>query len=375
MNVASASTNSGDVEMAEEDDTAGAPQEGALPKGIIDEIDRTQQSLSVTRKKRKIPSGYTSPADVKNFTTKHTISSLHSPSPAGMTSIALSRLSPGQFLTGGNDKVVQLYDRGTDKVLASLKGHTKRVNHVAFCERDGEPTLVLSAGADKTAKVWAHDAASGEYQPRATIRNHKSDLTGLVVHPTSTLVALSSLDRTYSLHELSGFTQVYHSAAFEDPFTALSIHPDGALLALGTPTSKIQICDVRTGSIAANISPPESATGPFTINTLSFSENGYHLLAPDSLSSVAIWDLRKMKVAHSIALGDSFKVHKVLYDWSAQYLGVAGNEGIRVYAHKTWEELARFDDLTEVTDISFGEQGKELWATSGREAKILGLLE
>jgi len=195
MNVASASTNSGDVEMAKEDGTAGAPQEGALPKDIINEIDGAQQSLSVTRKKCKIPWGYTSPADMKNFTTKHTTSSLDLPSPAGMTSIALSRPSPGQFLTGGNDKPVQLYDRGTDKVLAPLKGHTKRVNRVAFCKRDGEPTLVLSAGADKTAKVWRHDAASDEYQPRATIHTHKSDPTGLAVHPTSTLVALSSLDR------------------------------------------------------------------------------------------------------------------------------------------------------------------------------------
>jgi len=212
-----------------------------------------------------------------------------------MTSITLPRLSPGQFLTGGNGKVVQLYDHGTDKVLASLKGHTKRVNHIAFCEHDGELTLVLSAGTDKTTRVWAwaHDAASGEYQPCTTIRTHKHDVTGLAVHPMSTLVVLLSLNRTYSLHELLGFTQVYHSAAFEDPFTALSIHPDGALMALGTPTSEIQIYDICIGSVAAN-SPPENATGPFMINTLSFSENRYHLLAPNSLSSVTIWDLHKM---------------------------------------------------------------------------------
>ena len=315
MNVMSTPT---DMEMAEEDSTAGAPQEGALLKAIIDEIDSTQQALSVTRKKHKVPLGYISPADVKNFMTKHTISSLHSPSPAGMTSIALSWLSPGQFLTGGNDKVIQLYDRGTDKVLTSLKGHTKCVNHVAFCERNGEPTLVLSAGADKIARVWAHNTASDEYQSCATIRTHKGDSWGLGMHPTSTLIALLSLDRTNSLHKLSGFTQVYHSAAFEDPLTALGIHPNRALLALGTPTSKIQICDVHTGGIAASISPPESTTGPFMINMLLFSENGYHLLAPDSLSSIGIWDLCKMKVAHSIALGDSFHC-----TWHAPRWGIA----------------------------------------------------
>ncbi|KIM63226.1 hypothetical protein SCLCIDRAFT_24362 [Scleroderma citrinum Foug A] len=203
MNVISAPT---DVEMAEEDSTAGAPQEGALLKDIINEIDSAQRALSVTRKKRKVPSGYICPADVKNFTTKHTVSSLHSPSPAGMTSITLSWLSPGQFLTGGNDKVVQLYDHGTDKVLASLKGHTKRI-----------------------ARVWAHNTASDEYQSCATIHTHKGDSRGLGVHPTLTLVVLLSLDRTYLLHKFSGFTQVYHLAAFEDSLTTLGIHPDGAL--------------------------------------------------------------------------------------------------------------------------------------------------
>ncbi|KAG1885581.1 nuclear matrix protein NMP200 [Suillus subluteus] len=346
MGIAPASGAAEDVEMAEENGT----QEGALPK--------------------EIP-GYTSTAEVKTFAAMHTIPSLHSASPAGMTSLAVSRLNPSQFLTGGNDKIVQLYDRSTDKVLASLKGHTKKVNHVAFREHEGESTLILSAGADKIAKIWAHDSASSEYIPKATIRTHKGELTGLVVHPTNSIFALSSLDKTYSLHELSNFTQVYRSAPGEDAFTSLAIHPDGALLALGTSSSKIQICDVRSGNIAASITPPDAS--PFTINSISFSENGYHLLAPDSPSSVAIWDLRKMKTAHTISLGEGFKVNKVLYDYSAQYLGVAGSEGIHMFAHKSWDELVRFEEAGDVSDIVFGEQGKEIWATSGREVRIWGL--
>ena len=39
----------------------------------------------------------------------HTIPSLHSASPARITSLAVSRTSPSQFLTGGNDDFVQLY--------------------------------------------------------------------------------------------------------------------------------------------------------------------------------------------------------------------------------------------------------------------------
>jgi pre-mRNA-processing factor 19 len=115
-------------------------------------------------------------------------------------------VNPTQFLTGGNDGIVQLYDRGTDKVLASLKGHSKKIHHVAFREREGQPTLLLSAGADKLARVWSSDSASGEYRPRTIIKTHKSDVTGLAVHPTSTLLFLASQDKTYSIHDHANST-------------------------------------------------------------------------------------------------------------------------------------------------------------------------
>lgn len=344
--------------------------ERGLPKDILAAIDETHQKLSSTRKKRKAPAGYATPAVVKTFTSIHNIPSLHSASPAGITALAISAANPSQFLTGGNDKTVQLYDRSTDKVLATLKSHTKRVNHVAFRESDGETTLILSAGADKLAKVWGYDAASKDYSTKATIRGHKGELTGLSIHPTSTILALSSLDKTYSLHDLNNFTQVYQSAPAEDPFTSLSVHPDGTLLAVGTSNSAISIFDVRSGAVAATLIPED--TSPFTVNTLSFSENGYHLLAPSATSTVAIWDLRKQKTAHSIQIGDGFKINKVAYDTSAGFLGVAGSEGVRLYAHKTWEELVRFEEAGDVKDFAFGELGKEIWGASGREIRIWG---
>ncbi|KAH8086670.1 nuclear matrix protein NMP200 [Cristinia sonorae] len=359
-----AAPSNGDVDMGE------VQEAGGIPEGPLKQINETHETLSAARKKRKAPAGHATPAEVKNFAATHTIPSLHSSSPAGITSIAVSSTSPAQFLTGGNDKIVQLYDKDTDKVLASLKGHTKKVNHVSFREHQSEPTLLLSAGADKIAKIWSHDSASGEYIPKHTIRTHKGELTGLAVHPTSTILALSSTDKTYSLHDLNTFDAIFHSPESDEPFTGLSVHPDGALFALGTPASTIQIYDVRSGAVAASLAPPDGV--PFTVNSLSFSENGYHLLAPSSLSSLAIWDLRKLKVAQTISLGDGFKVNKVAYDYSAQFFGVAGNEGLRLFAHKSWEELARFEEGGEVTSFAFGANGKEVWGASGRDVRIWG---
>ncbi|KAJ7596745.1 WD40-repeat-containing domain protein [Mycena floridula] len=356
------SASNGDVEMADE-----VAEEG-LPKEVIESINATSETLSAARKKRKFPAGYATPEEIKGFTAKHAIPSLHSASPAGITALAVSAANPSQFLTGGNDKIVQLYDRQTDKVLASLKGHSKKINHVAIREHAGEPTLLISGGADKIAKIWSHDEASGEYVPKSTIRIHKGEISGLAIHPTSTLLALSSTDKTYSLHDLSSFSQVFRSLPSDDPLTALSIHPDGTLLALGTSASTIQIYDIRTGSPAATL----QASGVFAMHSLCFSENGYHLLAPNSSSTVAIWDLRKQKTAHAIDLGDDFKVNQVLYDSSSHYLGVAGSVGGRIFAHKSWEELVRLEEGGEMSALVFGNLGKEIWGSTGREVRIWG---
>jgi len=355
---------------ASEDVEMEVAEEG-LPANITTQIEETHAALSAARKKRKVPAGYITPAKVKGFKSKHTIPSLHSASPAGITALAVSRVNPSQFLTGGNDHVVQLYDRSTDKVLASLKGHSKKINHVTLREKEGEETLIISGGADKIAKIWALDQASGEYIPKATIRSHKGEITGLAIHPTKTILALASADKTYSLHDLTTFQQIYRSAPGDEPFTSLAIHPDGTLLALGTSSSTIHIFDIRSGAIAASLTPAGAA--PFAVHTLSFSENGYHLLAPSSQTTATVWDLRKEKAARTLDLGDDFKITRVAYDPSAQYLAVAGSQGARIFAQKTWDELVRLEEGGEIAAVAWGEQTREIWAATGREVRVWGL--
>ena len=72
-------------------------------------------------------------------------------------------------------------------------------------------------------------------------------------------------------------------------------------------------------------------------------------------------------------MGDGFKVNKVSYDYSAQLLGVAGSEGVRVFAHKSWDELARFEEGGETVDLKFTGEAKEIWGASGRDVRIWGL--
>jgi pre-mRNA-processing factor 19 len=105
-----------------------------------------------------------------------------------------------------------------------LKGHTKKINHVALREMQGENTLILSASADKIAKVWAHDT-SGEYIPKFTVCTHEGELIGLAVHPTNSIFTLLCRQNVL-VHDFTTFDQIFQLEPSNATFASLAIHPD-----------------------------------------------------------------------------------------------------------------------------------------------------
>jgi len=345
--------------------------DNVVPEDTVALIEDTLQVLTASRKKRKMVPEYATVDTVRTFAPQRSIPSLHASSPAGINSICLSSTSPDVFATGGNDKIVQVYDANNQKVLHTLKGHTKKVNHVVWREARDETSLLLSASADKTARVWGYDEDSATYAPKQTFKTHRGEVVGLGLHPSQKLVALASSDKTFSLHDLATFQTVYHSEQFEDTFHSLAFHPDGHFIGIGTSKAAVLIIDLRTGQPAATLSHEGEDT--FGIFTVSFSENGWQMAAPDSaaMETVALWDLRKQRATQTLDLGGGFNMTSIRFDYSASWLGVGGAGGVKLFTtNKAKEELWSSDGA--VTDIAFGQLGKTLWAVGGREVRVWG---
>jgi WD40 repeat protein len=70
--------------------------------------------------------------------------------------------SDGKLLaTAGRENAARVWDVATGKVLATLQGHSQRLEDVEFSPRD---ELVVTASDDGSARVW--DARSGELVER-----------------------------------------------------------------------------------------------------------------------------------------------------------------------------------------------------------------
>lgn len=329
-------------------------------------------SLSSVRKKRKPAPGYSTPESIKSYVQIQQVPSLHSTKPPGITAFDLA--SDGNVVvTGGADKVVQIYGLETSKVHGTLKGHTKPVTHVAFREND-EKRLVISASADKTVRVWGE--TDGKWSAQSTLSGHKGEITGLAVHPSGSYVSAASTDSTWSMYDLNEGKKIIDYTAVPGiegsfAYTSFSAHPDGVLHGGGTKDGSIRVWDARqSSSLAATLSSHSSE-----VTSLSFSENGYYLATGSSSDpTISIFDLRELAVLKSWTLPAENTVNEVRFDPSAQFLSVAGTD-LRVYQNKSWEELVKFEDNAGLlTGARFGKLGSEI-VLSGmdRALRVLGV--
>lgn len=300
------------------------------------------------------------------------VPSLHATKPAGISALDLAA-DGNVVVTGGPDKVIQIFDLENSKVLGTLKGHTKPVTNVAFREgNDGR--LAISTSADKTVRVWGED--EGKWAAKANMSGHKGEVTGLAVHPSGSYVAAASVDSTWDLYDLDVGKSVmsYTAIAGVDgsfAYTSFAVHPDGVIHGGGTKDGSIRVWDARQStSLAATLTSHSS-----DVTTLSFSENGYYLATSSSSDpTVNIFDLRKLAILNTWKLPAENIISEVRFDPSAQFLSVSGTD-LRVYANKSWEEVLKFEDNAGVlTGARFGKLGSEI-VVSGmdRTLRVLGV--
>ncbi|KAM0786382.1 hypothetical protein ACM66B_001850 [Microbotryomycetes sp. NB124-2] len=354
-------TNGADVEM-----DAAPEAEASLPEDAKKRVVETNQSLSAVRKKRKPADGYSTPADLKTFTQTHTIPSLHGTKPPGIA--ALDVADGGQlFVTGGLDKNVILYNRSTDKIVATLKGHKDKVTAVIASPtiEDGIPSFLVSASVDKTVRLWSPSGSKTVYGTSSV--SLSGEVTSISLHPSHSLLAAASSDGSWSILDLaSGKPAVILTGSLPSDVgegtsnTAIAFHPDGAIFGVGSSDSRIRIFDTVSGKCIASFDG-HSQVGGGPISSLSFSENGYTLAsAAHDSNQVKLWHLSKLTNSANIDLPQGQVVNVVKFDESAQFLCVGGTD-VRVYQNKTWEELFKSEENgAEVTGVGFSNLGKEV---------------
>lgn len=158
------------------DESAAASK---MPESIAAAVVDVSQALSQTRRKRKAPEGHTPKETVSTFKSVATVANLHTASAPGMLALDVSPHDADQVVTAGVDKSLKVVQRSDDggQEVATLKGHTKKVNAVQWhAEREG---LIVSGSADNTVKLWQPAGKDDKYKAVGTIKAHSDEVTAV----------------------------------------------------------------------------------------------------------------------------------------------------------------------------------------------------
>ncbi|EDO47404.1 predicted protein [Nematostella vectensis] len=333
--------------LADESMEVQAGEEGGMTEEVLQKLQEKATLLTAERKKRgkKVPEDLTPADEIRNFTQIASHPGLHSASTPGILALDLQLADTSKVLTGGLDKNAIVFNKDTEQVIATLKGHTKKITNVIY-----HPTeeLGITASADSTIRVWSITKGSCEH----ILKAHDQAVTGLSLHATGDYLLSCSADQHWAFSDIRTgrvLTKCISDPAVNQGLTCAQFHPDGLIFGTGTSDSIIKIWDLKERT---NVAKFPGHSGP--ISDITFSENGYYLATSADDSVVKLWDLRKLKNFKTINLADRFEVKALSFDQSGTYLAVAGTE-IQIYLVKQWELLNSFSEHSGlVTGVKFG---------------------
>jgi WD40 repeat protein len=189
--------------------------------------------------------------------------------------------------TGGNDKIIRLWDVASGQELRTLTGHSDEVESVAFSP-DGR--TLASGSLDHTIKLW--DVASG--QELRTLTGHSDKVKSVAFSPDGRTVASGSWDHTIKLWDVSTGREL-RTMPDGDSVHSVIFSPDGHTLATAGDDKTIKLWDVGAGRRLRTL-----AGHTRVIQNVAFSSDG-HLLGATSGEDIKLWDLasgRELRTLH-----------------------------------------------------------------------------
>ena len=207
------------------------------------------------------------------------------------------------------DNTVKLWDVRTRTAIATLEGHTDRVNSVTFSP-DGK--MLASGSDDLTVKLWDVSKKT----TIATLEGHVSNnswrdrdgVNSVAFSPDGKMLASGSHDLTVKLWDVSKRTTIAtlegHVYNVNGGVNSVAFSPDGKILASGAYDRTVKLWDIATGQNIATLGHRINSY----VYSVAFSPDGA-TLASGTGGGVGLWDVATGRnIATLLGTGSSYSV-------------------------------------------------------------------
>ena len=196
---------------------------------------------------------------------------------------------PEIVATAGEDCTVQIFDHASQRIVASIEEHFKKVHDVEWI---GE-VLLASCSSDKSVRVWMRESdETWEMKCGLNIKEHEEEVIAVTAAPNGRFVISAGRDATLGFIDLEQgkCLERVSSAVVDVPYSCAQFHPDGRLLGSGTEAGDVHLWDMAQQKIVKSFTDDSSGA----ICGVSFHQNGHHM-ATATADAVRLWDVRKMQ--------------------------------------------------------------------------------
>lgn len=215
---------------------------------------------------------------------------------------ALATSPDGRWLAVGRHGQVEILAGWGQKPLTTLSGPTGHINDLAFSP-DGKRLMAAAGepGLFGEVTIWETETWKRERQ----FRGHSDHLYALTLSPDGKLLATGSYDQSIRLWDLQTGKTLKELTGHNGPVFDLAFHPKGTMLASASGDRTVKLWSVKTGQRLETFTEPEKAQ-----YTAAFRHDGKVLAAGGVDNRIRVWRISNTGKAGTNRLLDTRFAHE-----------------------------------------------------------------
>ncbi|MEH1926882.1 serine/threonine-protein kinase [Nostoc sp.] len=294
----------------------------------------------------------------------------HSGTLSSVNALAISPDS-NTLASASDDKIVKLWDLNTQKVLASLLGHSQAVKSVTFSP-DGQ--ILATASDDKTIKLWQVETL----EEISILLGHSHAVKSVAFSPDGQILASGSWDKTIKLWDVNSGREICTMTGHQLQVNAVAFSPQGQLLASASYDRTIrlwQISALEDFQRELQNRPCYSLLGTLSghawaVLTVAFSPDGKILATGSDDNTIKLWEVNTGQLICTL-VGHSWSVVAVAFTADGEtLLSASCDKTVKLWRVSTAEEIVTLSGHVDSVSAVAVSKVRQLIASGSRDKTI-----